>query len=147
MSQAAFIDTNIPIYSVGRPHPLKEPCARILMLVAEQPRAFVTSAEVLQELLHYYVAVQLWVPQGREAFRRFSELMEERVEPVHAPDVQRSAELADVYPELGGRDLLHAAVMQRLEVRRIVSADKGFDRLAHMERLDPAQVSGWGHSI
>ena len=146
MSPAAFIDTNVPIYAAGRAHPLKEPCAQLLLLAAEHPQAFVTDAEVLQELLHRYLALRLW-PQGRDAFQRFSALMQERVETIQAADVERAAGLADSYQELGGRDLLHAAVMQRLGVRRIVSADTGFDRLPDVERLDPAQLANWQHSV
>ena len=146
MSPAAFIDANVPIYAAGRAHRLKEPCIQILLLAAERPEAFVTDAEVLQELLHRYLSLRLW-PLGREAFQRFSELMEERIEAVHAVDVQHAANLADAHQELGARDLLHAAVMQRLGLRRIISADTGFDRLPEVERLDPAQVEVWRDSV
>lgn len=146
MSPAAFIDANVPIYAAGRAHPLKEPCIQVLLLAAEHPQAFVTDAEVLQELLHRYLALRLW-PQGQQVFQRFSELMEERVEAVQAEDVQRAAALADAHQELGGRDLLHTAVMHRLGVSRIISADIGFDRLPKIERLDPAQVATWRLSV
>ncbi len=146
MNPAAFIDANVPIYAAGKNHPLKAPCIQVLMLAAEHSLAFVTDAEVLQELLHRYLALRLW-PQGREVFGRFSELMHERVEPVEATDVHHAAMLADGHSELGARDLLHAAVMRRLGVRRIVSADTGFDRLPEVERLDPARIASWRRSI
>jgi predicted nucleic acid-binding protein len=142
MIPPTFLDANVPIYAAGRPHRLKEPSSQVLMLAAERPASFVTDAEVLQELLHRYLALRLW-PQGREAFHRFADLMRERVEPVQASDVEQAALLADEYPELGARDLLHAAVMRRLGVRRLVSADAGFDRLSALERLDPADVETW----
>lgn len=146
MSQAIFLDANIPIYAVGRPHALKEPCSEILLLASEQVKSFLTDAEVLQELLHRYLALRLW-PQGREVFSRFADLMRERVEPVYAADVERAASLADLHAGLGARDLLHAAVMARLGVHRIVSADAGFDRLPDVERLDPAELGAWRTSI
>ena len=146
MRPAAFIDANVPIYAAGRAHPLKEPCIQVLLLAAEHPQAFVTDAEVLQELLHRYLSLQLW-PLGREALRRFGELMQEHIEGVQAVDVQHAAGLADAHQDLGARDLLHAAVMHRLGLRRIISADRGFDRLPEIERLDPAQLAVWQHSI
>ena len=146
MSPAAFIDANAPIYAAGRAHPLKEPCAQILLLAAEHPQAFVTDAEVLQELLHRYLALRLW-PQGREAFWRFSELMADRVEPVQIADVEGAATLADSHQQLSSRDLLHAAVMQRLGLRQIISADAGFDTLPGIERLDPADLARWRESV
>lgn len=146
MSPATFVDANVPIYAAGRPHTLKEPCIQVLLLAAEHPQAFVTDAEVLQELLHRYLALGLW-PQGRRAFQRFSEVMQERIEAVQAEDVQRAAALADAHGDLSARDLLHAAVMQRLGLRQIVSADTGFDRLPGVVRLDPAQQSSWRHLV
>ena len=142
MSPATFLDANVPIYAAGRPHRLKEPSSQVLMLAAQSPASFVTDAEVLQELLHRYLALRLWA-QGKEVFHCFAELMRERVEPVQGADVEQAARLADEYPELGARDLLHAAVMRRLGVRRLVSADAGFDRLSGLERLDPAGVETW----
>jgi predicted nucleic acid-binding protein len=142
MTPVAFIDANVPIYAAGKPHRLKRPCAQILLLVAEHPDAFTTDAEVLQELLHRYLALRLW-PQGRDVLQRFQELMEGRVEPVHAADIGRAAETAGQVQDLSARDLLHAAIMQRLGVRRIISADADFDRVPHIERLDPAKWSRW----
>ena len=93
MTPTAFIDTNVPIYAAGRSHPLKEPSTQVLMLAADHPRAFVTDAEVMQELLHRYLALRLW-PQGREVFHRFTELMQGRVEAIEPADVERAAGLA-----------------------------------------------------
>ena len=142
----AFIDANVPIYAAGRPHPLKEPSIRILLLVAEHPSEFVTDAEVLQELLHRYLSLRLW-PSGREAFQRFGELMIGRIETVQATDVQHAAILADGYQEPGARNLLHVGVMNRLGLHRIISADAGFDRLLEIERLDPARFADWQSSL
>lgn len=82
-----------------------------MVLEAEHPLAFLTDAEVLQELVHRYVARRLW-PQGREASPRFSERMQERVAPGQAAEVERAAALSDVYHELASRDLLRSICQQ-----------------------------------
>ena len=146
MSPPTFLDANIPIYAAGRPHRLKGPCAQVLMLAAERPEAFLTDAEVLQELLHRYLALRLW-SEGRDVFHGFADLMRERVEPVQAIDVEQAALLADELPELGARDLLHAAIIRRLEVQHIISADAGLDRLTEVERLDPMEIEAWRDGI
>jgi len=79
--------------------------------------------------------------------RRFGELMQRHIEAGQAADVERAASLAHVHQEMNGRDLLRAAVMQRLGVLRIISADVAFDRLPGVERLDPAHVAGWRRSL
>lgn len=146
MSPAVFIDANVPVYAAGRDHPLKRPCARILRNVAEDPRPFVTNAEVLRELLHRYLSLRRR-EQGREVIRALAEIMRGRIEPVLARDVLRAAELADGEVNVSARDLLHAATMQRLGVSRIISADSDFDRLSGVERLDPARVAEWEMEI
>jgi predicted nucleic acid-binding protein len=139
---AIFIDANVPIYAAGRAHPLKEPCLKILDLVAEVPDAFLTDAEVFQELLHRYLALRSW-SQGREVFHHFAQVMAGRVESVHLEDVERAADLANGNLSLSARDLLHAAIMNRLGVDHVVTADRGFDGLDWVQRLHPAEFETW----
>ena len=146
MRQAAFIDVNIPIYAAGREHRYKEPCARILMIVERHPLEFVTSVEVLQELVHYYLASRRW-EIGREVLRTFSEIMHDRVEPIYEDDILLAARLADHHPQVSARDLVHAAVMQRLGADRVISADTDFDKLPGITRLDPSDVEVWGKAF
>ena len=84
---------------------------------------------------------------GREVLWAFAEAMNGRIEPVHAEDVLSASELADRHPGVSARDLVHAAVMQRLGVGHIISADTDFDRLEGVDRLDPARVGEWERSI
>ena len=143
MRRAVLIDANVPIYAAGRPHRYKEPCARIMRMVDERPDAFFTDVEVLQELIHRYTSSRRWA-LGREVLRDFTEAMHDRIEPVYVEDVQLAARLVDEYPGVSARDLVHVAVMRRMGVDRVVSADRDFDRIADVERLDPAEVGEWG---
>ena len=146
MSPAAFIDANVPIYAAGRDHPYKEPCGRILSMVAEHPGSFVTDAEVLQELLHRYLASRRW-ELGREVLHSFAELMHDRIEPVYEADIELAAEMADLHPTVSARDLVHVAVMQRLGSARIISSDTDFDHLPDVLRLNPADVEAWRDAV
>ncbi len=58
MTRPYFIDADIPIYAAGSAHPLKDPAIRILRLAAQHPESFLTSAEVLQELIRIVSADQ-----------------------------------------------------------------------------------------
>ena len=84
---------------------------------------------------------------GREVLQSFAEVMHDRIEPVYARDILDAAGLADRNPAISARDLLHAAVMQRLGTDRIISVDTDFDRLPDITRLDPLRVDEWGASI
>ena len=58
MPPATFIDANVPIYAAGREHPYREPCIRVLAAVNDNPEAFVTDAEVFQEIMHHYLRTE-----------------------------------------------------------------------------------------
>ena len=119
----------------------------ILVLVGQQPAAFVTDAAVLQELLHRYVALNAWT-QGRSTFEDFANLKRGRIDPMIADDVEEAARLATQCPGLSARDFGHIAVMSRVGADRIITADQGFfDRVAHLRRLDPARLTTWQHVI
>jgi uncharacterized protein len=52
-----FVDTNVFMYAVGRPHPLREPAREALREAVRGSLPLATSAEVLQEMLHAYLPV------------------------------------------------------------------------------------------
>ncbi len=139
----AFLDTNIPIYAQGRSHPLKDPSKLIIEAAAQNPQSFLTSAEVLQELLHRYRALRMWPEPGKEAFDKFVRVTRNNIMTVTAEDVQRAADLADVHARLSARDLVHLAVMERSGATAIVTADTAFDNIDGVERLDPADAATW----
>ena len=139
---ALFIDTNIPIYAAGREHRYKRFCQRIILLVAQHHQDFVTSSAVLQEIIHYYLASRRW-SEGRGILREFLETMRGRIEAVHADDAVLAAQLADLHPNVNAQDLVHTAVMRRLGIARIISADTDYDRIEGVERLDPANLDQW----
>ena len=51
-----FVDANVFIYLAGKDEAYQESCRRAIGAMIEQGTMLTTSAEVLQELLHYYGA-------------------------------------------------------------------------------------------
>lgn len=141
----AFIDANIVVHATGSDDQLKLACRTVLELAGDQPGACVTSAEVLQELLH--------VGLRRGRLQRVSEMLEScllavsgAVEPVHGSDVLWAYAQAPVN-SLQARDLVHLAVMNRLGITSIVSSDRAFDRVQGIARLDPLELDSWRSSV
>ena len=137
MPPVTFIDANVPIYAAGREHPYREPCIRVLAAVNDNPAAFVTNAEVFQEIMHHYRRTERW-EVGQVVVESFAAMMHGRVSPVTIDDVLAAGLLANTHRGLSTRDLLHLAVMHRLGVTRIVTADADFGRAPGIIRLDPA---------
>ena len=131
------------MYAGGGDHRYKELSKRIVETAAIARSHFFTDAEVLQEIVHRYQAISAWQGRGQLIFEEFFLVMRDRIEPMFAEDVQRAAELADTYPQLSARDLVHLAVMERAGATAIVTADTSFDNLTGVERLDPANAATW----
>lgn len=140
----AFIDSNVVIYAAGRDHPLKVPCVAILE-AAGVTSACLTSAEVLQEILNVYHR-RGDLKTGRFVLRALDEVLNSRIEPVTREDVLRAAAF-DLPPELQSRDRVHLAVMERLAITRIITADAALDAVPGIERLDPRALASWRESV
>jgi hypothetical protein len=128
-----FVDSNIPMYLVGQPHLLKERARVLLEQVVAQGESLVTSAEVLQEIVHRYQAIRR-VDAMRAALEVLTGLVSE-VHPVERRDVLRAVGVLEGVPALSARDALHVAVMERHEVRDILSFDAGFDLVSQIRRV------------
>lgn len=53
-----LVDSNVPMYLVGAAHPHKTDAQRLLERLATRHRRLVSDADVLQEILHRYVAIR-----------------------------------------------------------------------------------------
>jgi predicted nucleic acid-binding protein len=106
---------------VGRPHPLRAPAQAFFEEALDREERLVTSAEVLQELLHAYL------PVGRRAtLDAATELARSltTVWPLEADDVDMARSLLERHPGLGARDLVHLATCVRRQVSRLHTFDR-----------------------
>ncbi len=142
MPPVTFIDANVPIYAAGREHPYREPCIQVLAAVNDDPEAFVTDAEVFQEIMHHYLRTERW-EAGQVVVESFAAMMYGRVSSVAIDDVLAAGQLARTHRGLSTRDLLHLAVMHRLGVTCIVTADADFDKVPGIIWMDPAEGREW----
>ncbi|MFP5230900.1 MAG: type II toxin-antitoxin system VapC family toxin [Acidobacteriota bacterium] len=128
-----FIDSNIPMYLVGAPHPHKNDARRWLEELVSGRERLVTDAEVLQEILHRYVAIER--PDAiQPAFDALLGIADE-VFPVDQAVVERAKQIVLGHKTLSARDAVHLATMQIHGVRRILSFDRGFDGFPGITRL------------
>lgn len=128
-----LIDSNIPMYLVGGAHPRKTDAERVLEHAVSDRERLVTDAEVFQEILHRYVAID-----RRDAIQpAFDALLSvvDEVFPIDLGAVERAKAIVLGNRRLSARDALHLAVMERERVHRIMSFDRGFDGVPGIERL------------
>lgn len=135
MNSAFFVDSNIIMYAVGAEHAYRSPCLEALDRIIRESLQAVVSSEVHQEILHRYLSIGL-PDKAREVSIKLETIIPTTV-PVTLADIRRVRQLAERYPGLKARDLIHAAVMLENGLTRILSTDHHFDRLAEIERMDP----------
>ena len=128
-----FIDSNVPMYMVGSPHPNRDRALELVRQLAQQQEILVTSVEVYQEILHRYTAIQRWEAIDT-AFRALDSIVDQVV-PFDVSDIRTARTLVEDVRGLSARDALHVAVMRKLGANRILSFDRGFDACAEVERL------------
>ena len=117
-----FVDSNVFIYAVGRSHPLKAEAQNFFLGSSKEGKRLVTSAEVLQELLHVYLPVD-----RMETLDAAMELATQGVDQVISIDsaaVLHARNLANNFPGLTARDLLHLSTCQLNKIKEL----KTFDR-------------------
>ena len=128
-----LVDSNVPMYLVGAPHPLKIDAQRWLEKLVRERQRLVTDAEVLQEILHRYVAID-----RRDAIQpAFDALLAvvDEVLPINSVAVERAKQIVLEYRRLSARDALHLSIMEQHDIERILSFDSGFDSFPGITRL------------
>jgi predicted nucleic acid-binding protein len=121
------------MYLVGAPHPHKADARQLLEKLISQQERLVTDAEVLQEILHRYVAIN-----RRDAIQpAFDALLgiADEVFLVDQASVERAKEIVLGHPRVSARDALHLAIMERHEVESIFTFDTGFDGFPGITRV------------
>lgn len=128
-----LIDSNVPMYLIGADHPHKSDAQRALERLVSARERLVTDVEVLQEILHRYVAID-----RRAAIQPAFDALLGVVDEVFAVDagiVDRAKGIVLERVQLSARDALHLAVMERHGIERILTFDGGFDLVPGIERL------------
>ncbi len=121
------------MYLVGAPHAHKSDAQRWLEQLVNERQRLVTDAEVLQEILHRYVAIN-----RRDAIQpAFDAVLGivDQVLDVNRAAAERAKEIVLGHAQLSARDALHLAVMEQHRIERILSFDSGFDGFPGIMRL------------
>lgn len=130
-----LIDANVFMYAAGTTHPNKAPSTAFLDKAARGEIDAAVDAEVLQEILHRYRAIDRWL-QGRQVYDSTR-----RIIPTVISITERITDsaryLMDVHENLGARDALHVAVYNSEAAESWCSFDRDFDAVPGLVRKEP----------
>ncbi len=128
-----LVDSNIPMYLIGGHHPHKTEAQRLLEKLIRDRQRLVTDAEVLQEILRRYVAIN-----RRDAIQpAFDALlgMTDQVLAIDRKVIERAKQIVLEYRRLSARDAVHLSVMEQNGIEQILSFDSGYDSFPGVARL------------
>ena len=121
------------MYLVGAPHPHKADAQRLLENLVSGRQRLVTDAEVLQEILHRYVAIN-----RRDAIQpAFDALLgiADEVLAIDRATSERAKQIVMGHKRVSARDAVHLAVMELHGIQQILSFDSGLDGFPGITRL------------
>ena len=133
-----LVDANILMYAAGAEHPNKVPSVQLLEKIADGSVDATLDAEVLQEVLHRYRAINRWTDGSKvydDARRIFG-----MVVPITTEILDHARALLDEHDGISARDALHAAVVVVHDLDALCSYDRGFDRIGTVRRVEPGAV-------
>ena len=128
-----LVDSNVPMYLVGASHPHKLDAQRLVEKLIRARQRLVTDAEVLQEILHRYVAID-----RRDAIQpAFDALLAvvDEVLPADRTAIDRAKEIVLQYRRLSARDAVHLAIAEQYGIAEILSFDAGLDSMPGIRRI------------
>jgi len=130
-----FIDTTIPMYAGGKESRFKKKCIKILEDIALNKIIGFVSTEVFQEIIYRFT----YIKDLKKGYRIYDNLMNVGVEilSVTSENLLTIRNLSQKYKTIPPRDIFHAAVMLDNNIKKIISADKDFDKIKEIKKIDP----------
>jgi hypothetical protein len=128
-----LVDSNIPMYLVGAPHPHKTDAQRRLEKLLSERQRLVTDAEALREILHRYVAIAR--PEAIQLAFDVMLAVVDQVLPIDQSVVESAKNIVLGYKRLSARDAVHLAIMQHHGIEKILTFDAGFGGFPGITRV------------
>lgn len=128
-----FVDSNVPMYLVGAPHPNRDHLHGLLDELIRSRSRFVTDVEVYQEILHRYTTINR--PDMIDPAFACLDGIADEIRAVGMAEIRAARAILESVDGLSARDALHVAVMRVAGVSRILTFDRGFDACPGIERL------------
>jgi len=132
-----FIDSNVFFYAKIMDKKYEEACAKILNMIVKGYFKAATSSLAIVELANALRKYGL-SDEVREVVNAvFSlDISIIQVDPI---DVRYATEIFDEF-KISPYDCTHAAIMKKAETDKIITADKDFEKITWIKRIDPRKL-------
>jgi len=129
-----FIDSNIFFYAKIMDKEYGEDCAKILNMIVRGELETATSSLAIIELANALRKYGLSNEVTDVVDAVFS--LNIQIIPVDSLDVRNAMEIFDEF-KISPYDCTHVAIMKKAETDKIISADRDFEKITWIKRIDP----------
>jgi len=131
---AVYVDANVFLYAIGGESPYRESCRALIDAIRRRRIRGETSVTTLEEVVHHRRrrGDATAIARGREVARICS-----KVHPLDRALSLSALAVAERHPALGIGDAIHVATALAHGLQAVVSADRDFDAVQGVERIDP----------
>ena len=131
-----LFDTNVFVYALGADHALREPCRRVLERAERGELRGEASVDLVQEVAHQRYRQTRQRAAAARAARRVAEAVV--LHPFEPADLPLALDLFERSVRMTSRDACFAAVALNRGIDAVLSADRDFEDIAGLRRIDPA---------
>ena len=128
-------DTNVFAYALGAEHAYQPPCAAVLALAERGELRGEASVDLVQEFLHHRLRQTGDRGDAARYAREVAALC--RLHELRPDDIPLALSLFEQHARLSARDAFFAAIALNRGIDAILTADRDFDRLPGLARVDP----------
>jgi predicted nucleic acid-binding protein len=134
---SVYIDTNIFLYAMGGESRHRKPCREVVDAIRRGRIVGETSVTTLEEVVHHRRrrGDDDAVARGRQVAQLCS------IHPLDRELSLAALDLMERHPHLETGDAIHMATAAAQGVTRVLTADRDFDDVPGIERLDPLDDS------
>lgn len=132
---AVYLDTNIFLYLTNKRSLFYQSCWQFLQYCKENNLFIVTSAETIQEIIHYSQNLKK-LGKGLEAAKQVFKVISQLLV-VDRNVIDLYLELIKKYSRVASRDILHLAASLENSVDFIITYDRDFKKFRQITSLTP----------
>lgn len=133
-----LLDTNVIMYVIGQDHPNRAASRALLDRATRGEVNVAIDAEVLQEILHRYRAIDRW-RDGLRAYDLVRRVIPDVVD-IDGDVLDEARKLMEQHPGLAARDAVHAAAAILVGADALCTWDQDFAVVSELKCLRPDQV-------
>ena len=132
-----YLDTNFFLYLSDKSSPFYLSCNKFLKQCDKEKTIIYTSAETIQEIIHYSKNIKQ-LRKGLKAANKALSLVDSLFA-VNKTTIDIYLKYAVIYQNAGSRDLIHLAVCLENKIDKIVTFDKDFGKFKEIQILNPQE--------